>query len=63
MPKCAECGNDKNFLVAYIEFEVQTFQGDKVIDTLSGDRDRFDHEYPPECADCGSTDIENKEVI
>lgn len=63
MPKCRECDNDKDFVVAYIEFEVQHFQGDKLIDQTAGDRDRYDHEYAPECMECGSTDIEGVEAL
>lgn len=58
MPKCRECDNDKQFIISYVEFDTVTFQGDKIIDEEAGDRDRFDHEYPPECSECGSTDIE-----
>ena len=63
MPKCRECDNDKRFLVAYLEFELITYQGDKIIDQEAGDRDRYDHKYAPECADCGSTDIEGVEAL
>jgi hypothetical protein len=58
MPKCLACGNTAQFITAFIEFEVSIFEGDKVIDTFSGDRERFDETYPPECKECGSTKIE-----
>jgi hypothetical protein len=63
MPKCKACSNDKNFLTTYIEFEVVTYSGDRIIDQYSGDRERLDEQYPPECNECGSTDIEGVELI
>ena len=63
MPKCRECDNDKKFITAWIEFEVAVFDGDRVIDNYAGDRERFDEQYPPECTECGSTDIDGVEKI
>lgn len=60
MPKCLECDNDREFITAYIEFEVAIFQGDKCVDNYAGDRERFDETYPPECKECGSTRIEGR---
>jgi hypothetical protein len=65
MPKCNECNNNKEFIVTYMESETQTYEGDDVIDQYAGDRDRLDHVldnglYKPECASCGSTDIEGE---
>jgi len=63
MPKCNECSNDREFLVSYMEFERVTYEGDRVIDQEAGDRERLDFtsigaDWKPECAACGSTDIE-----
>lgn len=58
MPKCLDCGNTKEFITAHIEFEVAIFDGDKCVDNYSGDRERFDEKYPPECKECNSTKIE-----
>lgn len=58
MPKCIECNNSVKFITAYIEFEVGIYEGDRCVDTYSGDRDRLDDKYPPECVECGSTKIE-----
>lgn len=63
MPRCNECGNDTKFVTAWIEFEVSIFEGDKCVDNIAGDRDRYDNEYPPECIECGSSDIEGVEMI
>jgi hypothetical protein len=60
MPKCNACGNTTKFTIAYIEFEVAIFQGDKCVDNFSGDRERLDETYPPECYDCGSIKIEGE---
>lgn len=63
MPKCKECGNTQEFVTAWIEFEVSIFDQDKCVDNYSGDRERVDETYPPECKPCGSTDIEGVELI
>ena len=60
MPKCRECDNERGFLVAILEFELVTYKDDKVIDQEAVNRERYDHKYSPECADCGSTDIEGE---
>jgi hypothetical protein len=46
-----------------MEFERVTYEGDRVIDQEAGDRERLDFtsigaDWKPECAACGSTDIE-----
>ena len=58
MPKCNNCGNTREFITAWIEFEVSIFDGDKCVDNYAGDRERLDETYPPECRKCDSTDIE-----
>jgi hypothetical protein len=58
MPKCKDCGNTTDFILAYVEFEVVTYEGDKIIDQYAGDRERFDEKYPPECFKCNSLNIE-----
>jgi len=63
VPKCKECGNTKEFIISYIEFEVVKFNETKIIDNYSGDRERNDVNFPPECKVCNSTDIENVEII
>jgi len=60
MPMCRECENTTEFITAYIEFEVVIFEGDKCVDNYAGDRERLDLDYPPECRDCGSTDIKGE---
>jgi hypothetical protein len=60
MPKCKDCGNTKEFITAWIEFEVSIFQGDKCVDNYAGDRERVDETYPAECKPCGSTQIEGE---
>ena len=64
MPKCNECDNDKEFIVTYMEFERVTYEGDRVIDQEAGDRERLDYwlddKYKPECASCGSVDLEGE---
>jgi hypothetical protein len=60
MPKCRSCGNTKEFITAWVEFEVSVFDGDKCVDNWAGDRERFDEKYPPECRVCDSTDIEGE---
>ena len=44
-PKCKDCGNTKEFIVAYIEFEVLKFDNGKIIDSYAGDRERCDEQY------------------
>ena len=63
MPKCRNCGNTKEFIISYIEFEVAVFQDDRCVDNYSGDRERNDVNFPPECKVCTSTDIEGVELI
>jgi hypothetical protein len=63
MPKCKDCGNTKEFITAWIEFEVSIFKGDKCVDNYAGDRERVDETYLPECKVCSSTDIEGVELI
>lgn len=62
MPRCNSCGNDKHFIVTYLEFEKVTYEGDRIIDQFAGDRERADYwitdKYLPECFECDSTDIE-----
>ena len=58
MPKCLSCGNTKEFITAYVEFQVDIYQGDKCVDNYAGDRERIDHTYPPECKVCESTNLE-----
>jgi hypothetical protein len=58
MPRCIDCDNDKEFILAYVEFEVVTYKGDKIIDQYAGDRERFDEGYAPECNKCNSLNIE-----
>lgn len=64
MPKCKDCGNERDFIVTYIEFEKVTYQGNVVIDQEAGDRERADYwledSYKPECAKCDSTNIEGE---
>jgi hypothetical protein len=60
MPTCLDCGNTKEFITAYVEFEVSIFDGDKCVDNYSGDRERFDEKYPPECKECNSTNIKGE---
>jgi hypothetical protein len=60
MPKCLDCGNTVKFISAFIEFEVSIFDGDKCVDNYSGDRERLDEKYPPECNECNSTKIEGE---
>jgi hypothetical protein len=60
MPRCKGCGNDKEFITAWVEFEVVIFDGDKVIDNYAGDRERLDRIYQPECKVCGNTNIEGE---
>ena len=61
MPKCKDCGNTKEFLTAYVEFEVSVFdETGRCVENWAGDRDRLDHEYPPECGACGSNEIEGE---
>lgn len=60
MPKCLDCGNDREFITAWVEFQVHIFQGDKCVATSSGDSERFDEAYPPECMACDSTNIEGE---
>lgn len=60
MPKCLECGNTTHFITAWVEFQVDRFDGEKCVDSYSGDRDRLDEQYPPECTKCNSTDIEGE---
>lgn len=62
-PKCKDCGNTKEFIVAYIEFEVLKFDNGKIIDSYAGDRERCDEQYKPKCQVCKSTNIENVEII
>lgn len=63
MPKCLRCGNDNEFITAYVEFEVVIFAGGRQIDSYAGDRERLDETYPPECKVCGSTEIEGIEEL
>lgn len=62
MPKCNDCGNTKKFIVTYFEFEIQTYEGNQLIDQEAGDRDRLDYwiddTYKPECGLCCSINIE-----
>ena len=62
MPKCKDCGNDKDFIVTYMEFEIVTYEGDRIINQKAGDRERLDYwikdMYKPECYKCASTNIE-----
>ena len=58
MPKCLDCGNTREFITAFIEFQIETFQDNKLVDQLAGDRERLDETYPPECRECNSTNIE-----
>jgi len=58
MPKCLDCLNTKEFITAYIEFQVDIYEGNKCIDNYAGDRERLDETYPPECKECGSNNIE-----
>lgn len=58
MPKCLECLNTTEFITAYIEFQVDIYEGDKCIDNYAGDRERLDETYPPECKECGSLNID-----
>jgi hypothetical protein len=62
MPKCLDCDNDKDFILTYIEFEVVTYEGDKIINQEAGDRERanwwINDKYLPECNKCNSTNIE-----
>lgn len=58
MPRCIDCDNDKEFILAYVEFEVVTYEGERIIDQYAGDRERFDEKYPPECFKCNSLNIE-----
>jgi len=58
MPKCLDCLNTREFITAYIEFQVYIYEGDKCIDNYAGDRERLDETYPPECRECGSNNIE-----
>ena len=58
MPKCLDCNNTKEFITAFIEFEVSIFDGDKCVDNYGGDRERVDEKYPPECKECESTKID-----
>ena len=58
MPKCLDCGNTEKFITAYVEFQVDIYQGDKCVDNYGGDRERIDETYPPECGLCNSTKLE-----
>jgi hypothetical protein len=58
MPKCLDCLNTTEFITAYIEFQVDIYEGDKCIDNYAGDRERLDETYPPECKECGSLNID-----
>jgi hypothetical protein len=58
MPKCLDCLNTREFITAYIEFQVDIYEGDKCIDNYAGDRERLDETYPPECKECGSNNLE-----
>lgn len=58
MPKCLDCGNEVEFIVAYVEFEKVTYQGEHIIDQYAGDRERLDEKYLPECYKCNKTNIE-----
>ena len=60
MPRCRECGNENEFITAHIEFQVNIYQSGKLVDNYGGDRERVDEQYPPECKECGSTDIEGE---
>jgi hypothetical protein len=60
VPKCLECGNRTEFITAWLEFEISTFQGEKCVENWAGDRERLDETYPPECKECGSTEIEGE---
>lgn len=60
MPKCLECGNTERFITAYVEFQVDIYQGEKCIDNYAGDRERIDETYAPECMICNSTNIEGE---
>lgn len=60
MPKCLECGNTREFISAWVEFQVDIFDGEKCVDNYSGDRERLDETYPPECRVCNSTNIEGE---
>lgn len=61
MPKCEDCGNTSNFIITYIEFDTVKYQDGKVIDEYAGERNRYDNEYPPACAECDSIFIEGVE--
>jgi hypothetical protein len=60
MPKCLDCLNTKEFITAHVEFEVNIYEGDKCVDNYGGDRERLDEAYPPECKNCGSTNIDGE---
>jgi hypothetical protein len=60
MPKCLDCGNTKEFITAYLEFEVSIFDQENCVDNYAGDRERLDETYPPECRECDSTNIEGE---
>ena len=60
MPKCLECGNTREFISAWVEFQVDIFDGEKCVDNYSGDRERLDETYSPECRVCNSTNIEGE---
>jgi len=61
MPKCLECNNESTFIVTYVEFEKQTYEGDRIIEQYAGDRERLDYwlgdKYKPECGECDSTNV------
>ncbi len=58
MPKCLDCGNKSEFITAYVDFQVDIYEGDRIVDNYGGDRERIDETYPPECKPCGSIRIE-----
>ena len=58
MPKCLDCGNTKDFIVAYIQFATLSYKNNELVFESSGDHDRYDETYPPECRECNSTNIE-----
>ena len=58
MPKCLECNNTEEFIIAYIEFATLHFSDEILTYEESGDTDRYDETYPPECKKCGSANIE-----
>lgn len=60
MPKCLKCKNTTEFITAWLEFEVSIFDQNKCVDNYAGDRERLDQTYPPECRECGSTEIEGE---